>query len=212
MATCTSALPWLFRLSLLTLAVPLCWRETNADELTPTPVNRSRWQIARQAQTPPVPAPPSATTPDLLKPIDEVVLPIPQTGKQPVPDYATQRFHQEPLERQGPGANREWTTTLYTWEAPALCHGPLYFEDENLERYGQSFGLVQPAVSAARFYGRAAALPYLMGAYPSRECYYTLGKGTPGTYIPYYLHRPPVSVRGALYQAGAVTGLSFFVP
>lgn len=149
---------------------------------------------------------------DLLKPIDAIVLPGTAPKLQPRPDFAAERFDDKPLERQGPGVNRLWSSTLYAWEAPALCHRPLYFEDENLERYGQSFGVLQPAVSAGRFYGRALALPYLMGAYPPHECYYTLGKGTPGTYIPYYLHRPPVSARGALYQAGAVTGLSFFVP
>ncbi len=163
-----------------------------------------------QPATPPVP---EATLPnDRLKPLSDFALPEALPAKQPQPDFAADRFDQELPEVQGLGATRPWPLTVYAWEAPALCHRPLYFEDENLERYGHSFGLVQPAVSAAHFFGRAAALPYLAGAFPSHECYYTLGKGRPGSYMPYYLYRPPVSARGAVYQAGAVTGLSFFVP
>ena len=98
------------------------------------------------------------------------------------------------------------------WEAPAFCHRPLYFEDENLERHGRSFGLVQPAVSAAHFAGRGLVWPYLAGAFPPHECIYTLGRERPGSYAPYRLYRPPLSARGAAYQAAAVTGLSFVVP
>ena len=54
--------------------------------------------------------------------------------------------------------------------------------------------------------------PYLAGAFPPHECIYTLGRGRPGTYTPYGLYRPPVSVRGAIYEAGAVAGLAFLVP
>lgn len=37
-----------------------------------------------------------------------------------------------------------------SWYAAGYCHKPLYFEDSNLERYGQSRGwLADPFVSAA---------------------------------------------------------------
>jgi hypothetical protein len=113
---------------------------------------------------------------------------------------------------QGPGTTRMWGTSISSWEAPALCHRPLYFEDENLERHGRSFGLFQPAVSAAHFAGRAAVWPYLAGAYPPHECIYTLGRERPGSCAAYRLYRPPISLRGAVYQGAAVTGLSFVVP
>jgi hypothetical protein len=149
---------------------------------------------------------------DRLKGIGDIELPAPLPAKRPQPDFAQQRFDEVPREVQGPGASREWPMTVYAWEAPAFCHRPLYFEDENLERYGYSYGAIQPAVSAGRFAGRALAWPYLMGAFSPHECYYTLGKGRPGSYMPYSIYRPPVSAKGALYEAGAVTGLSFFVP
>jgi hypothetical protein len=113
---------------------------------------------------------------------------------------------------QGPGTTRLWGTSVSFWEAPVFCHRPLYFEDENLERHGRSFGLFQPAVSAAHFAGRTAVWPYLAGAYPPHECIYTLGRERPGSCAPYRLYRPPVSLRGALYEGAAIAGLSYVVP
>jgi hypothetical protein len=114
--------------------------------------------------------------------------------------------------QQGPGTTRLWGMSASAWEAPAFCHRPLYFEDENLERHGRSFGIFQPAVSAAHFTGRAVTWPYLAGAFPPHECIYTLGRERPGSYVPYRLYRPPVSVRGAVYEGAAIAGLSFVVP
>jgi hypothetical protein len=110
------------------------------------------------------------------------------------------------------GSTRLWGLSVSMWEAPALCHRPLYFEDENLERHGRSLGLLQPAVSAGHFAGRVVAWPYLAGAYPPHECIYTLGRERPGSCAPYSLYRPPVSVHGAAAQAGAVAGLIWVVP
>jgi hypothetical protein len=173
-------------------------------------------RVASRFAQAPAPAPTPESTmqrqADRLKSIGEIALPGPLPAKQPTPDFAQERFEREPREVHGPGASREWPLTVYAWESPAFCHRPLYFEDENLERYGYSYGAVQPAVSAAHFFGRAVTWPYLMGAFPPHDCTYTLGKGRPGSYMPYYLYRPPVSARGALYEAGAITGLSFFVP
>ena len=60
--------------------------------------------------------------------------------------------------------------------------------------------------------GRGLAWPYLAGAFPTHEYVYTLGRDQPGTYAPYRLYRPPVSVRGAAYEAATAAGLSFIVP
>jgi hypothetical protein len=125
---------------------------------------------------------------------------------------ATERADQQSAQLQVAGTTRMWGQSISFWAAPAFCHGPLYFEDENLERHGRSFGLLQPAVSAGQFAGRAAILPYLVGAIPPHECNYTLGRERPGSYAPFWLHRPPVSARGAVYQGAAVAGLSFAVP
>ena len=85
--------------------------------------------------------------------------------------------------RSGPLEHFQWDSSLY-------CHRPLYFEDVNLERYGLGFGVVQPALSAAHFYGNIAILPGRLLFQPPCECRYTLGHYRPGNCVPYQLHRP----------------------
>ena len=58
---------------------------------------------------------------------------------------------------------RCWPQITYTWKGSALCHKPLYFEEEQLERYGHTFGIAQPVVSGAHFFGTLPVLPYKMG-------------------------------------------------
>lgn len=110
------------------------------------------------------------------------------------------------------GGQRAWSSVSFTWEAPALCHRPLYFEDVNLERHGHSFGVVQPAVSAGRAFGQLLALPYQMTVHPPCECIYTLGEQRPGNCVPYQLEIPPVSLPAGAAEAGVVAGLILLIP
>ena len=92
-----------------------------------------------------------------------------------------------------------------TWKASGLCHKPLYFEEVNLERYGQTAGpFAQPVLSTAHFFVNIAVLPYKMGIHPPTECQYALGYYRPGNCAPWIIPPVPISLRGALFQAGAV--------
>jgi hypothetical protein len=149
---------------------------------------------------------------DALKSIREV-----RTDAQPIagdfPDNAAaEHFARLGSVRHGPGTNRDWTMVPYWWQAPALCHSPLYYEETNLERYGYSHGILQPAFSAAHFFGVTLSMPYLMTASPPRDCQYTLGHYRPGSYAPAHLYRPPFSLRAGAAQAAAVSGLIFLAP
>ena len=74
------------------------------------------------------------------------------------------------------------------WKASALCHKPLYFEDEALERYGHSWGpCLDPLVSGAHFFCKLPVLPYCMGVHPPNECMYALGHYRPGNCAPYMM-------------------------
>jgi len=149
---------------------------------------------------------------DGLKPISEVTLDIrPEEGELPR-DLAAAKFHDAGEVRHLPGTNRPWPLYEFWWEAPAVCHRPLYFEEVNLERYGYSYGRLQPFLSGAHFFGKVPALPYLMTAEPHRDCVYTLGHYPPGSYAPYRLHYPPLSLRAAAVEAAVVTGLIFAIP
>lgn len=109
--------------------------------------------------------------------------------------------------------DRLWTCQTYTWTASALCHKPLFFEDVQLERYGQTARpVLQPAISGAHFFLNIAAMPYNAGVYPPNECRYALGYYRPGDCAPYLGRSLPLSARGALFQAGAVTGAAVALP
>jgi hypothetical protein len=110
-------------------------------------------------------------------------------------------------------AGRCWEQTTYMWKASALCHKPLYFEDEQLERYGHSFSpCFQPFVSGAHFFTHVPVLPYCMGVEPPNECIYALGHYRPGDCAPYMCNPIPISPRGALFEAGAVVGTAAAIP
>lgn len=79
----------------------------------------------------------------------------------------------------------DWSPSGYCWQSPAFCYSPLYFEQPNLERYGNSKGpLFAPAWSATYFFGQIVALPIAAVRQPpySKSC--TLGNHRPGDCAP----------------------------
>lgn len=108
---------------------------------------------------------------------------------------------------------RRWERSKITWKASNLMHKPLYFEEVNLERYGHTAGpILQPVVSSAHFFANIAILPYKMGVHLPNECQYALGYYRPGDCAPWITQPVPLSLRGALFQAGAVAGTVALVP
>ena len=112
-----------------------------------------------------------------------------------------------------PYAGRNFTESIYTWEASNLHYNPLYFEDPNLERYGNSRrDLVQPFVSMGRFTGQLLALPYQMSIDPVRKEVYPLGYYRPGEYTPKRTSGIPWNTKAAITQGLTATGLVFLLP
>jgi hypothetical protein len=96
---------------------------------------------------------------------------------------------------------RHWERTTFSWVAAATYHRPIYFDDDQLERYGHTFGPVtQTTVSAVKFFATVPLVPYYMGVYPPNECIYDLGLYRPGSCAPYYFDPFPLSVRGAINE------------
>jgi hypothetical protein len=127
-------------------------------------------------------------------------------------DSAQDVFQKAGEEFQTAGTTRLWSQSTYAWVPPEVAFYPLYFEDEALERYGHHHGHLQPAVSAAHFFGRLPVIPYMVGASPMRECQYALGYYRPGECVPPFVTLPIASVRGALLQGAAVVGGVFLIP
>jgi hypothetical protein len=108
---------------------------------------------------------------------------------------------------------RNWVASTFTYQASGLCHKPLYFEEVQLERYGHTAGPIkQPLLSGAHFFLNIAVLPYKMGINPPCECQYALGYYRPGSCAPWHIPPVPISVRGALAEAGAWVGGIYIIP
>lgn len=108
---------------------------------------------------------------------------------------------------------RSWPEITYNWKASALCHKPLYFEQDQLERYGHSWGpYVQPIMSGVHFFTSVPILPYKMGIESPNECIYALGHYQPGDCAPYMIEPVPFTWRAVFYQGAFVTGTSFAIP
>lgn len=104
---------------------------------------------------------------------------------------------------------RCWQSLTYTWKASALCHKPLFFEQEALERYGHSAGWgCEELLAGAHFFGDVALLPYHFGVEGPCECIYDLGVYRPGDCAPWICDGFPISLRGA---ATAAVGYGAFI-
>ncbi len=109
----------------------------------------------------------------------------------------------------GPEYADNYQLSTKTWRSPDMFHGQLYFEDANLERYGNSVGVFQPVVSGVKFFSTVAFLPYKIGQGRDEGCDYGLGHYRPGDCNPAYKKSLEISRRGAFYQAlgvGVVIG------
>ena len=136
-----------------------------------------------------------------------------ETGERERPsDLARERFAAAGTMTQPMGYSRTGLESLVLWEAPATKHQALVFEDVNLERHGTSAGVFQPLLSAAHFFGRVPALPYLMAAEGGATCHYTLGHYRPGSCAPYQMYLPPLDIKGLSAEATSVLGLLYLIP
>ena len=161
---------------------------------------------------PPVPGSEPEAIDGNWKPIGEVSVSIaPPPGELPA-DLAISRFAQAGEIHPPAVCYRDWSPMEYNWEASALCHGPLYFEELNLERYGYTWGVWQPAVSAVHFFGTIPLLPYKMVVQPPHECIYTLGYYRPGDRAPRQREHWPFKADAAMVETAVILGLVFVLP
>lgn len=147
---------------------------------------------------------------DDVKPIGQVLTNIRPHGgivprDQPIPGMPA-------LPLDGGATSRGWLASQYNYQATAFCHPGLHFEEVNLERHGYSFGVFQPVVSTAAFFGTIPILPYKLVAEPCRDCVYTLGHYRPGSYAPFRRNRVPIRADATLLEMGLITGVVFMVP
>jgi len=93
----------------------------------------------------------------------------------------------EPVRMQGRDIGPYlWNANGYQWQNATFCFSPLYFEQPNLERYGQGVGHpFASTVSAAKFVTDVVTLPAAMVCTPPWRSSCTLGHHRPGDCAPY---------------------------
>jgi hypothetical protein len=134
-----------------------------------------------------------------------------QEGKTRIPADKITFPEYAPVSRETyPG--RHWPPQTELAEPNYVCHRRLLFEDLNTERYGWDFGIVQPVISAAKFYADVVTLPYHLGTAPCRcyEC--SAGLCLPGDPVPYLCYPPELSLTGAIAEGGAIAGVLAIFP
>ena len=93
------------------------------------------------------------------------------------------------------------------WEASNFAHNPLYFEETQLERYGNRRPL-QAIYSGLHFFGTIPFLPYKVGADCPRDCIYTYDTYRPGDCVPYDIEHRPLDKKGLFNQALWTTAIA----
>ena len=151
----------------------------------------------------------------------------PTDGELPT-NVAAPRLAEVGTQHHSFGDSRPWMLSSFEWEAPATRNLPLLFEEPNLERLGYTYGYcynvcgcesgpraaecLQPIVSGVNFFGRIPFTPYMWGYQDPDVPVYTLGVDRPGSPVCYRKQLIPLSLRGAFYQAVAITGLVVYIP
>lgn len=122
------------------------------------------------------------------------------------------QFPEEPVLSNESYKPREFAAITRLVEPNYVCHGRLYFERVNSERYAWEVPILQPFLSTAAFYWDTALLPYHWASEPLR-CYdCSAGKCLPGDPVPYLLYPPHLNLKGAVIQAGVVLALVAIFP
>ena len=118
---------------------------------------------------------------------------------------------------QGKVQPRAMTAVLteVNWRPTDFFHQPLYFDDQPLERYGQSLcPELQPIISGGRFFFTLPIIPYKMGLDRTHDCISTLAYERPGKCLPCFREKlvPAFELDAALLQAGTAVALVFLLP
>lgn len=93
-----------------------------------------------------------------------------------------------------------------------IYHQPLYFENPNLERCGQSYGGLTEFVSVAKFAAQISVLPMQVAAQPPCRTVLALPDCPAGGRFAASDLMPPVDTRTVAFQSAVIIGLIFLIP
>ena len=130
-------------------------------------------------------ATPAATRSDHWgRSIDDIRTDIAQPEDEILPmDHSTQLFSRGMVDSTTEA--RHEPTAFFMWAPTELYYWPLYFEDVQLERYGQTYSpCFQPVFSGVRFAADFTFVPLKMVFDHPLSCMCTLGYYRPGSRVP----------------------------
>jgi hypothetical protein len=200
-----------------------------------TPMSRF---AAQQPKEPPPPAPPigGGRIPEAGLDIDQ---PAPYTIQLEAPSIPRvaqsvesdaqlqERIRQENRERSVPEritfpadpiisteryAGRRWYPMKLEVAPYYVCHGRLYFQQINFERYGWDLGVFQPLVSASTFLYDFVMWPYHLATEPLRGIEYNTGWCLPGDPVPLLLYPLHPSPTGFVAEVATILTLVAVFP
>lgn len=120
-------------------------------------------------------------------------------GAMKSPEFPTyERLSDKPFEE------RQFGGLIKQIEPYYVCHGRLYLEDLNTERYGWELGVLQPFFSAGKAWADMAFLPYKFMTRPCQRYDCSAGKCFPGDPVPLLLYPPELSATGAGWEASMI--------
>lgn len=127
--------------------------------------------------------PASQIADEAFKPLDQIEV-VPRLERPVLPvDQAVDLFAASAPASPEALRRADWQTSVYAWTPPEFFHRPLYFDDQALERYGQStHPRLQPAISTTKFFKDAVFLPYYLVIDGHRQWVSPLGWERPGSY------------------------------
>ena len=128
------------------------------------------------------------------------------------PDCSIQLFNME--SRRSP-TREGWTDMAFSWAASELYHQPTYWENTQLERYGQPLcdrRILHPFLAGAHFFSTFAIIPYKMGVDPPFSRVYNLGYFRPGSPTPCIGRRAPFELDALTLESGVWLGLFLILP
>ncbi|MDP6445698.1 MAG: hypothetical protein QF805_18025 [Pirellulaceae bacterium] len=199
------------------LRVPLLLAQEGLFDLQPPAADNAQRQVE-----PPTTEPPKADAPkketvcptakevaEAVRKFSDITLNIKPEAKELPEDCATNLFSPQ----GDPTMMRAWALVEYHWEPSEFFHQPLYFDDQPLERYGQSMApRLQPLISGAHFFGNFFVTPYKMGVNRTHDRISTLGYYRAGSYAPCVRQRIPFELQGMSFETAAALGLIFILP
>lgn len=142
-----------------------------------------------------------------LKPLSAIPIGVKPTPGV-LPEDCTQTLFTQQVAAEGLEVNSQ-----FHWQPTNFFHQPLYFDDQPLERYGQTVHpLIQPAMSGTKFFATFPIVPYKMGFQGIHDCVTPMGYYRPGSCVPALRERYPFTWKGALLEAGVASGMVFGLP